>query len=61
MLFELIQPSVCVHNYNKFELCHRQKVELAQREFKCEECRIEINRDLNSAMNMLKIVEVDCS
>ncbi|RKX41300.1 MAG: hypothetical protein DRP33_05650 [Thermotogae bacterium] len=22
---------------------HRQKVELAQREFKCEECRIEIN------------------
>jgi len=22
---------------------HRQKVELTQREFKCEECRIEIN------------------
>ena len=40
---------------------HRQKVELSQREFKCEECRIEINRDLNSAMNMLKVVGVDCS
>ena len=31
------------------------------REFKCEECGIGINRDLNSAMNMLKVVGVDCS
>jgi len=33
---------------------HRQEISLSQRTFKCEKCGIEIDRDVNSARNILK-------
>jgi len=35
---------------------HRQKVKLSERTFKCPNCGKEIDRDVNSARNILKIV-----
>jgi len=34
---------------------HRQKVRLSERTFKCQKCGVEIDRDVNSARNILKI------
>ncbi|GAB6075301.1 RNA-guided endonuclease InsQ/TnpB family protein [Desulfurobacterium crinifex] len=34
---------------------HRQKISLSQRVFKCEKCGLEIDRDINSALVILKL------
>ncbi|MEO2066572.1 MAG: zinc ribbon domain-containing protein, partial [Desulfurobacteriaceae bacterium] len=34
---------------------HRQKVPLSERTFKCQKCGREIDRDINSARNILRI------
>jgi len=34
---------------------HRQKIPLSQRVFKCEKCGLEIDRDINSALVILKL------
>ncbi|MBW1975648.1 MAG: transposase, partial [Deltaproteobacteria bacterium] len=34
---------------------HRQKISLSERIFKCQKCGREIDRDINSARNILKL------
>jgi putative transposase len=44
--------------YPSSQLCsrcgHRQKIPLHQRVFRCERCGLELNRDLNAAINLVK-------
>lgn len=36
-----------------------QEISLAERTYKCSKCGLQIDRDLNSAINMLKVVGLD--
>jgi len=38
---------------------YRQEIPLSQRVFKCEKCGLEIDRDVNSALNILKIAQAE--
>jgi Transposase and inactivated derivatives len=44
--------------YPSSQLClrchHRQKTPLKQRVFRCEKCGLELDRDLNAALNLVK-------
>jgi len=40
---------------------NRQKISLSERIFRCPVCGLEIDRDLNAAINMLKVVGLDRS
>ena len=51
--------------YPSSQLCsrcgHRQKMPLQERRFRCEKCGLEIDRDLNAALNLVKWYLTTCS